>query len=159
MGEPDIRSELDGVDIDPLDDFVDRVRAEIVQLQNYAVRHLTRYRVARIIAIVSTVAIPVLTPVADVPRLMLGVLGGLAAATEAVNQLFRWRDSSIEAFQGANALEALLNLYVTSSGPYADDKVADEKFVVDVEAVRRDGYGGIVSLWSDTKTPSKSSDS
>lgn len=63
MGQPDIRSELDGVDIDPLDDFVDRVRAEIVQPQNYAVRHLTRYRVARIIAIVSTVAIPVLTPV------------------------------------------------------------------------------------------------
>lgn len=86
---------------------------------------------------------------------MLGVLGGLAAATEALNQLFRWRDSSIEAFQGANSLEALLNLYVTSSGPYADDKVADEKFVVDAEAVRRDKYGGIVSLWSDTKTPSK----
>jgi len=98
--------------------------------------------------------VPVLSPIDIVPRWGLGVLGGLAAVMESLNQLYRWRDSALSSQKVGNAMESELNRYSTGTKPYADDRVALARFVDVIERIRAQGSDAFAGLWAEDKPPS-----
>lgn len=94
------------------------VRGMYTDFARYHARQMRRYRATRVVVIVSAGSIPVLTGVPSVPTWVVAVLGAVAAATEALVQLFRWRDSAITAMRSANLLEDHLTRFDLHLPPY-----------------------------------------
>ena len=135
--------------------FRKEVVAEIAAQQAYFARQLKRHRQARVVVLVSAGLVPVLTPVDVVPRYVLGVLGAIAAITEALIQLYRWRDSAVAAQRTANALETQLNLYRTATEPYHEElDLAFHKFVVTIETIRSSAAQNFAGIWAEDRPPS-----
>jgi hypothetical protein len=73
---------------------------------------------------------------------------------EAMNQVYRWRDSAINAQKVGNALETQLNLFVTGVQPYNDEATAFAGFVSRVERIRSQGSDAFAGLWAEDRPPS-----
>lgn len=114
---------------------------------------MSAHRVARVVVIISAAVVPVLSAVEGAPRWLLGLLGAIAAATESLSQLFRWRDSAIAAEKLGNQMESQLNLYVTGTAPYDDDETAGSLFVRRTESLRDTGTNAFVGLWAEDRPP------
>ena len=129
------------------------VVAEVTAYGRYFAKQLKRYRFARILVIVSAALVPVLSAVQGTPRWVLGVLGAIAAVTESLIQLYRWRDAALNAQRMGNAMESELTRYTTGAEPYADDATAFALFVDRVEKVRASGADAFAGLWAEDKPP------
>jgi hypothetical protein len=133
------------------------VLAQVNAHAKYFTRQMSRYRRARVVVIVSAALVPILSPIETLPRWALGALGGLAAIMESLNQLYRWRDSAVNAEKTGNALESELNRYWTRTRPYERDDTALQVFVNKVEGIRAHGSDAFAGLWSEDKPPSSQS--
>jgi hypothetical protein len=128
--------------------YVQKVREEKDRQSEYFRKQLSRYRVARIVVIVSATLVPVLAATPVVPRLVLGMLGAVAAIAEAVQELYQFRKTALNAMQTANALERALNKYMTSTRPYAGtENQVFNRFVEDVEAIRESADKAFLETW------------
>lgn len=66
-----------------------------------------------------------------------GGFGGLAVVTEGIQGLYQFHASALNAMRTANALERVLNRYMTAVTPYDGPLArAFPVFVEDVEAIR-----------------------
>jgi hypothetical protein len=101
------------------------------------------------VVIVAAGAVPVLATVSDVPRWALGVLGAIAAAAEALQQLFQYRRSALQAMVAHNDLERELRLYLIAVDPYAvgDDDAAFRKLTARVERIRQRTEVAFLDTW------------
>lgn len=133
--------------------YTEAVRNEIRTLQRYFSRQITRYRIFRSIVIISAALVPVLATAASVPRLVLAALGALAAATEGLQGLFQFRASALNAMRTANALERVLNKYMTSVPPY-DGPVERSfpAFAEEIERIRNDADEAFLHTWQAAET-------
>jgi len=129
-------------------EYTDAVRGEIRQHRAYFAKRITLYRVARTIVIVSAALVPVLATATEVPRWVLGFFGALAAVTEGIQGLYQFRTSALNAMRTANALERVLNKYMTAVTPYEGpiDQVFSA-FVKDIEAVRETADEAFLQTW------------
>jgi len=132
----------------PQDQYTDAVRNEIQGLRAYFARQITRYRVARTVVIVSAALVPVLATATLVPRWVLAAFGALAAVTEGIQALYQYRTSALNAMGTANALERVLNKYMTAVAPY-DGPVSQSfpVFVKDIEAIRAGTDKAFLQTW------------
>jgi hypothetical protein len=132
----------------PHDQYTDAVRNEIRRLQAYFARQITRYRIARTVIIISAALVPVLATATQVPRWVLAAFGALAAVTEGIRELYQLRTSALNAMRTANALERVLNKYMTAVAPY-DGTISQSFpiFVRDVEAIRADTDKAFLQTW------------
>lgn len=132
----------------PQDEYVQAVRKEIGALQRYFTGQITRYRIARSIVIVSAALVPVLATAAQVPRWVLAAFGGLAAVIEGMQGLFQYRASALNAMRTANALERVLNKYMTSVTPYeGPDRESFSELVRNIEKIRKDADEAFLHTW------------
>lgn len=116
--------------------------------QDYFRHQILCFRVARIAVIVAAGLVPVLASVTTTPRWTLAALGGLAAAIEAIQSLFQFQKSALNAMQTANRMERTLNKYMTAIGPYAaSNDQAFPRFVKDIEAIREDADKAFFHTW------------
>ncbi len=124
------------------------VHAEIRRHWTYFGKQMTRYRIARAIVIVSAALVPVLAVVEQVPRWALGVLGAVAVVTEGIQGLYQFRTAALTAMRTGNALERVLNKYMTAVTPYegAAEK-AFPVFVKDIEAIREMADEAFLQTW------------
>jgi hypothetical protein len=131
------------------DEYLDQLRKEIVGHSRYFVRQIRLYRYLRVVVIVAAGAVPVLATVPGVPRWTLGMLGAIAAAAEAVQQLFQYRRSALQAMVAGNDLERELRLYLIAADPYAvsDDDAAFQKLTARVERIRRRAEAAFLDTW------------
>jgi hypothetical protein len=129
--------------------YVERVRAEI--RLHYLNKQLRRYRIARLVVIVSAALVPVLAAATVVPRVALGALGAIAAVTEAIHQTFQFQRTGIEAMRTANALERELNRFMMSVGPYGTGD-AIVSFVTQIESIREDADRAFYNTWRSPPT-------
>lgn len=144
----------DGVEdeVDPqlVDDYRQHVSGLYDMLAKHHARQMAWYRGARILVILSAGSIPVLTGIPAVPGWVVAILGAVAAATEALVQLFRWRDSAITSMRSANVIEDHLTRFDLRLPPYdgppgpAFRRFADAVLVTS-SAVSRDFLG----LWAE----------
>ena len=134
--------------------YAAQVAQEITAHDDYFEHNMRRYRWARVVVIVTAALVPVCSAIDAMPRWGLGLLGGAAAVTEAVSQLYRWRDSALGAQTLSSALQQQLNLYNTGTGPYAVQATAFERFVVVVETIRHEGVATFNDLWGQDEPPS-----
>jgi hypothetical protein len=130
------------------------VRDEITKLSAYSGKQQDRYRLARVVVIVSAGSVPVLAGVPAAPKWVLGVVGAIAAATASIEQLFQWRRTSLNAMKTANELERELNRYVAGVREYATDPsvpdaqhAADSLFIERVEAIRESADKAFIDIW------------
>jgi hypothetical protein len=119
---------------------------EIKKLSAYAARQLRRHRVFRIIVIIAGVAAPVLSSWAKVPREVIGLAGGIAAAAEGIAQLFAFQASATQAMTTGNQLERELNRFVLHAGPYAGEPDFPA-FVDRIEQIREAGDSAFAQTW------------
>jgi hypothetical protein len=132
------------------------VVAQIAAQQKYFKGRLTRYRIARIVVIVPAGLVPVLTTMNAIPRYVLGILGAIAAITEALIQLYRWRDSALAAQRTANSMESQLNLYRTGAGPYNEElELAFHRFATAIENIRDGASESFAGIWVEDTPPSR----
>lgn len=129
-------------------EYAEAVHAEIRRLWKYFGKQMTRYRVARTIVIVSAALVPVLATAPQVPRWVLGVFGAVAVVTEGIQGLYQFRTSALNAMRTGNALERVLNKYMTAVTPYegAAEK-AFPVFVKDIEAIRETADEAFLQTW------------
>jgi hypothetical protein len=128
------------------------VRQEIKTLQAYFTRQITRYRITRAIVIVSAALVPVLATAAPVPRWVLAAFGALAAVVEGMQGLFQYRASALNAMRTANALERVLNKYMTAVAPYEGPTVTSFPVLVrEIEAIRKDADETFLHTWQATE--------
>ena len=124
------------------------MRKEIRGLRTYFARQITRYRIARSIVIVSAALVPVLATAAEVPRWVLGGFGALAAVIEGMQGLFQYRASALNAMRTANALERVLNKYMTAVTPYEGPVIESFPVLVrDIEKIRKDADAAFLHTW------------
>ena len=132
----------------PADQYTDAVREEIKQLGTYFARQITRYRVARILVILSAALVPVLAAASAVPRWVLGTFGALAVATEGIQQLYQFHRSALNAMSTGNALERVLNTYMTGIGRYAGPVGQVFPLLVeDIEKIRDAADKAFLETW------------
>jgi hypothetical protein len=139
----------------PEDEYIEAVRREIRGLGAYFAKQITRYRIARILVIISAAMVPVLASVSAAPRWVLGAFGALAVATEGIQQLYQFQRSALNAMSTANALERVLNAYMTGTGRYAGP--VDQAFpllVEDVEKIRQAADKAFLETWQAAAQPS-----
>ena len=132
----------------PADQYTDGVREEIRQLGAYFAKQINRYRAARVLVILSAALVPVLAAVSAVPRWVLGIFGALAVAAEGIQQLYQFHRSALNAMSTANALERVLNAYMTGTGRYAGS--VNQVFpllVEDVEKLRGAADKAFLETW------------
>jgi hypothetical protein len=137
----------------PDEQYIEKVRSEIRRLQKYFSRQITYYRIFRSIVIISAALVPVLATAASVPRLVLAALGALAAVTEGLQGLFQFRASALNAMRTANALERVLNKYMTSVPPY--DGTVERSFPVfakEIEQIRNNADEAFLHTWQAAET-------
>jgi Protein of unknown function (DUF4231) len=136
--EPDTRAE-----------YLDQLRKEIRNHARYFVHQIRLYRFFRVVVVVAAGAVPVLATVSGVPRWTLGVFGAIAAASEAVQQLFQYRRSALQAMVAGNDLERELRLYLIAVDPYAegDDDAAFRRLAVNAERIRRRAEAAFLDTW------------
>lgn len=133
--------------------YTGAVRNEIRTLQGYFSRQITRYRIFRSIVIISAALVPVLATAAPVPRWVLAAFGALAAATEGMQGLFQFRASALNAMRTANALERVLNKYMTSVAPYQGPvNESFPVFVQEIERIRNDADEAFLHTWQAAET-------
>ena len=135
--------------------FERHVRQQYTVLARYHARQMRKYRVARVVVIAAAGAVPVMTTVDGAPDWLIGLLGAVAAASEAFLQLFRWRDSAIAAMRAANEVEDHMTRFGLSLPPYDGDLgTAFQRYA---EAVLRTGQEVsrvFAGLWSEDQPPS-----
>jgi hypothetical protein len=120
----------------------------MLRLRAYFARQITRYRVARSVVIVSAALVPVLATATTVPRWVLAVFGALAAVTEGIQEVYQYRASALNAMRTANALERVLNKYMTAVTPYeGSGSQSFSVFVRDIEAIRNDADKAFLQTW------------
>jgi hypothetical protein len=136
--------------LSPEAQYIERVRAEIKADTAYFSRQLTRYRIGRVITIVAVTAVPVLATATQVPRLVLGLLGAIAAVTEGTQELFQFKRSALNAMRKANELERILNKYLTALGRYRDPHTAFQHFAEDIEGIRKTADDAFLQTWQAT---------
>jgi len=133
--------------------YTEAVRNEIRALQDYFSRQITRYRIFRSIVIISAALVPVLATATSVPRWVLAAFGALAAATEGMQVLFQFRASALNAMRTANALERVLNKYMTSVAPYQGPvNESFPVFVQEIERIRNDADEAFLHTWQAAET-------
>lgn len=131
-------------------EFEAGVRNEIQVLRGYFTRQLQRYRWSRAIVIISAALVPILAAAPVIPRWVLAALGAIAAATEAIAQLFQLRRSGLEAMRTSNALERQLTRYMASIDPYGRDVPdAFDRFAIKVEEIREAADKAFYDTWQD----------
>jgi hypothetical protein len=119
---------------------------------------LTYYRVARVTTIVSAALVPVLAVADQVPRWVLGILGGVAVITEGIQGLYQFRLAALNAMKTANDLERVLNKYMTAVEPYeGSSQQAFPVFVNDIEAIRANADSAFLQTWQGAEVPSETS--
>src|SRR6266536_2192705 len=124
------------------------VRGEIRRLQTYFARQLTRYRVARTVVIVSAALVPVLATVTVVPRWVLAAFGAVAEAAEGIQGLYQFHKSALNAMATANALERVLNRYMTAVAPYTGPiEQAFPLLVDEIETIRNTADETFLQTW------------
>ena len=137
----------------PADQYTQAVRNEIRALQGYFSRQITRYRIFRSVVIISAALVPVLATAASVPRWVLAAFGALAAATEGLQGLFQFRASALNAMRTANALERVLNKYMTAAAPYEGPvNQSFPVFVEEIERIRNDADEAFLHTWQAAET-------
>jgi hypothetical protein len=104
--------------------------------------------------IVTATLVPVLATVTAVPRWVLGLLGATAAIIEAVQGLFQFRRSALDAMKTANEMERTLNRYMTAIDPYqGPPEMAFPLFVRDIESIRKAADDAFLQTWQATVSP------
>jgi hypothetical protein len=135
------------------DQYIALVRVEIKADTAYFSRQMRRYRLIRVVAVVAAASVPVLATATAVPRWVLGLFGAIAAVTEAVQGLFQFRRSALNAMKKCNELERVLNQYLTAIGPYREPATAFSTFASHVEMIRKAADDAFLQTWQAT-TPS-----
>jgi hypothetical protein len=128
------------------------VQNEIEALDGYCRRQLRRHRVARTIVIVSGASVPVLASWSVVPRPVLGGMGAIAAAAEAVAQLYQFQSTARDTLKTRNALERALNRFVMGVGRYAGQQ-SFSRFVEEIEDIRELADQESYEAWQRGTTP------
>jgi hypothetical protein len=134
--------------------YAEAVRQDIREHGAYFARRITLYRQGRVIVIISAALVPVLATATAVPRWVLGVFGALAAVTEGIQAVYQLRASALSAMRTANALERVLNKYMTGVAPY--DGPADRAFPAfasDVEKIRETADEAFLQTWQGAVAP------
>jgi hypothetical protein len=117
-------------------------------LRAYFSKQLTRYRICRSVVLISAALVPVLATATQVPRWVLAVFGALAAVVEGIQSLYQYKTSALNAMRTANALERVLNKYMTAIAPYEGPvDQAFPKFVRDIEDIRSDADKSFLQAW------------
>src|SRR5262249_18752971 len=115
------------------DDYPQLVRLEMRRLRGYFAKQMRWYRAMRAVLIVRAALVPVLAATGPTPRWVLGALGGAAAITEALQSLFQFRATALNAMKTANSLERVLNRYMTATPPFHEK--LDKSFPMFVDEI------------------------
>jgi hypothetical protein len=135
--------------------YVAAVRKEIGQLHRYFVRQITVYRALGVVMILCGSSLPVLNAIPEVPRWFLNLPAAVVAALAAVQYLFGFKKSALDARNTANAMERVLNKYQTSAEPYTGPvEVAFPVLVRDIEAIRERADRAFDETWQRAAPPS-----
>jgi hypothetical protein len=127
-------------------DYVTLVDAEITDLRAYSKRQLRRHRLARMIVIVTGIAVPVLSAWPVVPREVIALVGAFTAVAEGTAQLFGYQTSGTQAMMTSNQLERELNRFLYHAGPYV--AVKDFSTFADrIEQIREAADGAFAKTW------------
>ncbi len=99
-------------------EYREAVRREISQHRVYCTQQITRYRITRVIVIISAASVPVLAAATVVPRWILAIFGAIAVGAEGIQGLYQFHKSALNAMSTANAMERVMNKYMTAVAPY-----------------------------------------
>ena len=137
----------------PEDQYIERVRAEIRADTAYFNKQMTRYRLGHSTAIIAAALVSVLATATVVPRLVLGLLGAIAAVAEGIQGLFQYRRSALNAMKKCNELERVLNKYMTAIGRYGEPDTAFRHLAEDIEEIRKAADDAFLQTWQATTSP------
>ena len=129
--------------------YLEEVQQEIFDHDKYHRIRMRAYRLSRMVVIVAAGLVPIFAAVDGIPKWVLGILGGLAAASEAVQQLYQMRQSALQAMRTGNLLAREMRMYLTASGPYstASDSDAFELLTRRVENIRQSAEILFADTW------------